>query len=82
VINIKAIRKVYLVLLILTIIESGSQRVFILKVALVLYKNPLTNRLIRRIYLSNIKKIFPNNTLYTNAFFNNILVMSIRVKTI
>jgi hypothetical protein len=49
--------KVYLVLLIPTIIESGSRRVFILKIILVLYKNPLTNRLIRRICLSDIKKI-------------------------
>ena len=57
VINIKAIRKVYLILLILTIIESGSRRVFILKVVLVLYKNLLINYLVRRIYLSNIKKI-------------------------
>ena len=57
VINIKAIGKVYLILLILTIIENGSQRIFILKVALVSYKNPLINRLIRRIYSSDIKKI-------------------------
>jgi hypothetical protein len=57
VINIKAIGKVYLILLIPTIIESSSRRVFILKVALVLYKNPLINYLIRYIYLSNIKKI-------------------------
>ena len=56
-INIKAIGKVYLVLLILTIIERGSQRIFILKVASVLYKKPLINRLIRRIYSSNIKNI-------------------------
>jgi hypothetical protein len=57
VINIKAIGKICLILLIPTIIESGSQCVFILKVALVLYKNPLINRLIRRIYSFNIKKI-------------------------
>jgi hypothetical protein len=49
--------KVYLVLLIPTITESGSQCIFILKVVLVLYKNLLINRLIRHIYLSNIKKI-------------------------
>jgi hypothetical protein len=57
IINIKAIGKVCLILLIPTIIEKGSRRVFILKVALVLYKKPLINRLIRRIYLSNIKNI-------------------------
>jgi hypothetical protein len=57
VINIKAIGKVYPVLLIPTIIESNSRHVFILKVALVLYKNPLINRLTRRIYSFNIKKI-------------------------
>jgi len=57
VINIKAIGKVYLVLLIPTIIKRGSQCVFILKVASVLYKKPLINRLIKHIYLSNIKNI-------------------------
>jgi hypothetical protein len=57
VINIKAIGKIYLVLLIPTIIESGSQCIFILKIALVSYKNPLTNRLKRHIYSSNIKNI-------------------------
>jgi hypothetical protein len=57
VINIKAIRKVYLVLLILIVIKSNSRRVFILKLVLVLYKNPLINRLIKRIYLFNIKNI-------------------------
>jgi hypothetical protein len=57
VINIKAIGKICLILLIPIIIESGSRCVFILKVVLVLYKNPLINRLIRRIYSSNIKKI-------------------------
>jgi hypothetical protein len=57
VINIKAIGKVCLVLSIPTITERGSRRVFILKVASVSYKKPLTNRLIRHIYLSNIKNI-------------------------
>jgi hypothetical protein len=57
VINIKAIGKICLVLLIPTIIESSSQHIFILKVVLVSYKNLLINCLIRRIYLSNIKKI-------------------------
>jgi hypothetical protein len=57
VINIKAIRNVWLVLSIPTIIERGSRRVLVLKVALVLYKNPLANRLAIYIYLSNIKKI-------------------------
>jgi hypothetical protein len=57
VINIKAMGNVWLILSILTIIERGSRRVLVLKVALVLYKNLLINRLAIYICLSNIKKI-------------------------
>jgi hypothetical protein len=57
VINIKAIGNIWLVLLIPTIIEKGSRCVLVLKVALVLYKNPLINRYAIYICLSNIKKI-------------------------
>jgi hypothetical protein len=57
IINIKAIGNIWLILLIPTIIERGSRRVLVLKVALVLYKNPLINRLAIYIYLFNIKKI-------------------------
>jgi hypothetical protein len=57
VINIKAMGNIWPVLLISTIIERGSRYILVLKVALVLYKNPLTNRRAIYIYLSNIKKI-------------------------
>ena len=57
VINIKAIGNIWPILLIPTIIERGSRWVLVLKVALVLYKNPLINRLAIYICLSNIKKI-------------------------
>jgi hypothetical protein len=57
VINIKAIGNIWPILLIPTIIERGSRRVLVLKVALVLYKNPLINRRAIHIYLSDIKKI-------------------------
>jgi hypothetical protein len=57
VINIKAIENIWPVLSIPTIIERGSWRVLVLKVALVSYKNPLINRLAIYICLSNIKKI-------------------------
>jgi hypothetical protein len=57
VINIKAMGNIWPVLLISTIIERGSRRVLVLKVALVLYKNLLINRRAIYIYLPNIKKI-------------------------
>jgi hypothetical protein len=57
VINIKAIENIWPVLSISTIIERGSRRVLVLKVALVLYKNLLINRLAIYICLSDIKKI-------------------------
>jgi hypothetical protein len=57
VINIKAIGNIWPVLLIPTIIERDSRCVLVLKVALVLYKNPLINRRAIYIYSSNIKKI-------------------------
>ena len=57
IINIKAIGNVWPILLILTIIKRGSRWVLVLKVALVLYKNPLINRLVIYIYSSDIKKI-------------------------
>jgi hypothetical protein len=57
VINIKAIGNIWPILSIPTITERGSRRVLVLKVALVLYKNPLVNRLAIYIYLSDIKKI-------------------------
>jgi hypothetical protein len=57
VINIKAIGNIWPILSILTITERGSRRVLVLKVALVLYKNPLINCLTIYICLSDIKKI-------------------------
>ena len=57
VINIKAMGNIWPILSILTIIERGSRYVLVLKVALVLYKNPLINRRVIYIYLFNIKKI-------------------------
>jgi hypothetical protein len=57
VINIKAIGNIWPILSILTIIERGSRRVLVLKVALVSYKNPLINRLAIYICSFNIKKI-------------------------
>jgi hypothetical protein len=56
-INIKAIRNIWLILSIPTIIKRDSHWILILKIASVSYKNLLINRLFIYIYSFNIKKI-------------------------